>query len=176
MRYSKYHIHIFGSLSLLILFGSVYQWSLAPLWRGLTEAKELKEELAGLKNILPGLIAENKQLKSDHTLIQAPEKTVKEPVQLPTLEIISAMLERRSISMDNLIESNTKASSTEVEMQLKGSYINLLNLIQDLDAHRTATKILSFDITPSNNEPEEYSARIQVRFIWDIQASLVSMN
>ena len=175
MKYTKYHVHILGSLFLVLASVMTYQFGMKPFLDPGDERTRLEDQASTLSRLHPKLVREHSQLIEQINQLRS-DSTANKKLDQPLLEMISSMLLDSQITLNNFRQFNTTRKASDVELRLEGPFATLMQFVHDLDTKTIRNKIMQFDLQAKSSEGTVFVLRMQVHFTFDSSDNLLAQK
>ena len=161
-------IHLMGGALLLVVLAAGYMFGIRPVLIANEQLEIAGAEFQRLQGQLPWMVRRNQELAAD--IAQQTEQirgsyTIPAEGDQPILELVSSLLASRNLELQNFSEQMSAADKTAtIEMQISGSYTDIVYLLSDLRVLQVPAMVSKFQITPNDQFAKQCNARLTVEF------------
>jgi len=175
MKYTKHHVHVLGSLCLVLASVMSYQFGVKPFLGPGDEKNRLEDQASTLARLHPKLVREHIQLTEQINQLRS-DSAANKKLDQPLLEMISSMLMESEITLNNFRQFNTTRKASDVELRLEGPFATLMRFVQELDTKTIRNKITLFELQPKSSEGTVFVLTMQVHFTFDTSDNLLAQK
>ncbi len=166
--FNHFQIHALGLCGLCLCLVAGYYLGLRPVWQAQQQLQAIASEGDNLQSLRPSMELELASL-TEH--IAAKRQLLAEKYSIATADdqpwvgIVTQLLQQRHVELGSLREEpQGSEGGATIMLQITGTYVDLLGLIDDLRRLDRPARISSLNLSPQDERGENCSALVSVRF------------